>query len=151
LDNTITCLLTNIYGTSSTGIAFWLTGSDSRENRISTATFKDSAVGVEDDTNNTQYFTGVIAENNSQRNWTTHQNDHLVNCNIIPEFPSFLILPLFMIATLLAVIVYRRKHAASARATLLAVITYRRKHCWFLSKSIKKGDVVGDISICRAF
>ena len=29
---------------------------------------------------------------------------------IIPEFPSFLILPLFMIATLLAVIVYKRKH-----------------------------------------
>ena len=28
----------------------------------------------------------------------------------IPEFPSFLILPLFMIATLLAVIGYRRKH-----------------------------------------
>jgi endonuclease YncB( thermonuclease family) len=28
----------------------------------------------------------------------------------IPEFPSFLILPLFMIATLLAAIVYRRKH-----------------------------------------
>ena len=28
---------------------------------------------------------------------------------IIPEFPSFLILPLFMVATLLAVIVYRRK------------------------------------------
>lgn len=30
---------------------------------------------------------------------------------IIPEFPSFLILPLFMIVTSLAVIVYRRKHA----------------------------------------
>jgi len=30
---------------------------------------------------------------------------------IIPEFPSFLILPLFMITTLLAVIVYRRKHS----------------------------------------
>jgi len=29
---------------------------------------------------------------------------------IIPEFPSFLILPLFMLATLLAIIVYRRKH-----------------------------------------
>jgi hypothetical protein len=29
----------------------------------------------------------------------------------IPEFPSFLILPLFMFATLLAVIVYRKKHA----------------------------------------
>lgn len=31
------------------------------------------------------------------------------NNPIIPEFPSFLILPLFMIATLLAVIVYRRR------------------------------------------
>jgi len=30
---------------------------------------------------------------------------------IVPEFPSFLILPLFMIVTLLAVIVYRRKHS----------------------------------------
>jgi hypothetical protein len=30
--------------------------------------------------------------------------------NAIQEFPAFLILPLFMIATLLAVIVYRRKH-----------------------------------------
>ncbi|MCJ7423721.1 right-handed parallel beta-helix repeat-containing protein [Candidatus Bathyarchaeota archaeon] len=30
---------------------------------------------------------------------------------IIPEFPSFIILPLFMITTLLAVIVYRKKHA----------------------------------------
>jgi hypothetical protein len=30
--------------------------------------------------------------------------------HIIPEFPSFLILPIFMIATLLAVIVYRRKY-----------------------------------------
>jgi parallel beta-helix repeat protein len=29
---------------------------------------------------------------------------------VIPEFPSFLILPLFFIATLLAVIVHRRKH-----------------------------------------
>ena len=29
---------------------------------------------------------------------------------IIPEFPSFLILPIFFIATLLAVIAYRRKH-----------------------------------------
>ena len=31
--------------------------------------------------------------------------------HVIPEFPSFLILPLFMIATLLAVIVYRRKYS----------------------------------------
>ncbi len=33
------------------------------------------------------------------------------NLWVIPEFPSFLILPLFMIATLLAVILYRRKHS----------------------------------------
>jgi len=31
--------------------------------------------------------------------------------SVIPEFPSFLVLPLFMIATLLAVIIYRRKHS----------------------------------------
>jgi hypothetical protein len=30
--------------------------------------------------------------------------------DVVPEFPSFLILPLFMIATLIAVIVYKRKH-----------------------------------------
>jgi hypothetical protein len=29
---------------------------------------------------------------------------------VIPEFPPFLILPLFMVATLLAVVVYKRKH-----------------------------------------
>jgi parallel beta-helix repeat protein len=37
-----------------------------------------------------------------------HSTQELI---IIPEFPSFLILPLLMIAALLAVIVYRRKHA----------------------------------------
>jgi hypothetical protein len=37
----------------------------------------------------------------------THSTEEIV---IVPEFPSFLILPLFMIATLLAVIVYKRKH-----------------------------------------
>jgi hypothetical protein len=31
--------------------------------------------------------------------------------DVVPEFPSFLILPLFTITTLLAVIVYRKKHA----------------------------------------
>ena len=33
--------------------------------------------------------------------------DNIDHYPIVPEFPSFLILPLFMIATLLAVIVYR--------------------------------------------
>jgi len=35
----------------------------------------------------------------------------ITQTTVIPEFPSFLILPLFMIATLLAVTVYRRKHS----------------------------------------
>jgi len=38
----------------------------------------------------------------------------------IPEFPSFLILPLFMIVTLLAVIVYRRKHTLDNSAVHLS-------------------------------
>jgi len=42
---------------------------------------------------------------------STHQVIIDLDINIIPEFPLFLILPLFMIATLLAVIVYRRKHS----------------------------------------
>ena len=33
---------------------------------------------------------------------------------VVPEFPSFLILPLFMIATLLAAIVYRRKRTTNS-------------------------------------
>lgn len=36
------------------------------------------------------------------------QSTHKID--IVPEFPSLLILPVFMIATLLAVIVYKRKH-----------------------------------------
>jgi hypothetical protein len=51
-------------------------------------------------------------------NWTCTENTYIyVNyihptdkVIITPEFPSFLVLPLFMIATLLAVIVYKRKH-----------------------------------------
>jgi len=41
-----------------------------------------------------------------------NNTDHypLMSPYIIPEFPSFLILPLFFLATLLAVLVHRRKH-----------------------------------------
>jgi hypothetical protein len=34
---------------------------------------------------------------------------------VIPEFPSFLVLPLFMITTLLAVTVYRRRMERARR------------------------------------
>jgi len=51
-------------------------------------------------------------------NWTSEESTYIYfnyihsthKLIIIPEFPSFLVLPLFMIATLLAVIVYKRKH-----------------------------------------
>jgi hypothetical protein len=36
-----------------------------------------------------------------------------VPVTVVPEFSSFLVLPLFMIATLLAVIAYRKKHPAT--------------------------------------
>ena len=42
---------------------------------------------------------------------------------ILPEFPSFLILPLFMMATLLMVIVYRRKHTLDNSAVHLSEIS----------------------------
>jgi hypothetical protein len=37
-----------------------------------------------------------------------------VTIDVIPEFPSFLMLPLFMIGTLLAVMVYKRKCSLDA-------------------------------------
>jgi len=55
--------------------------------------FPDDTAWLLDETHTEIYYT------------YSHPSDILV----IPEFPSFLILPLFMIATLLAVIIYRRK------------------------------------------
>ena len=43
-----------------------------------------------------------------------HAVDYYPLMHPIPEFPSFLILPLFFITTLLAVIVYRRRHLTRA-------------------------------------
>lgn len=42
---------------------------------------------------------------------SNQDNFPLMHMHTIPEFPPFLILPLFTIATLLAVIIYRKKHA----------------------------------------
>ena len=41
--------------------------------------------------------------------YSTH-NVKIIGTTVIPEFPSLLILPLFMTATLLAVLICRRKH-----------------------------------------
>jgi len=40
----------------------------------------------------------------------------MVPYGTIPEFPSFLILPLFMVATLLAVIIYIKKGVKTSRS-----------------------------------
>ena len=58
------------------------------------------------------YYVNYNLADNSTHRWIYFEYEHsTLEIVIIPEFPSFLILPLFMIATLLAVIVYRRKHS----------------------------------------
>jgi len=57
------------------------------------------------------YFNDTIYDNTTHR-WIYFAYEHSTHkIDIIPEFPSFLILPLLMIATLLAAIIYRRKHS----------------------------------------
>jgi hypothetical protein len=53
----------------------------------------------------------IIAEDNMNNTITTEDLGYEYQYIVIPEFPSFLILSLFMITTLLTVIVYRRKHS----------------------------------------
>jgi len=61
--------------------------------------------------------TGVLVEwtatieNNETRVCSYEIVDTNINEWVIPEFPSFLILPLFMISTLLAVMLYKREHS----------------------------------------
>jgi hypothetical protein len=52
-----------------------------------------------------------MAEDMNNNTITTEPPGFTYQYQVIPEFPSFLVLPLFMIATLLAVTVHRRRHA----------------------------------------
>jgi len=55
------------------------------------------------------YHNYTLYDNTTHR-WICFAYEHSIHeIIIIPEFPSLLILPIFMIGTLLAVIVYRRK------------------------------------------
>jgi len=85
LNNTINCLLTNIYAYAPTGTGLWITGADSSKNRIIGATIKNSKMGVQDDTpeNNPQYFDSVISESTlgDSTSWQVKQNDMFTNCN----------------------------------------------------------------------
>jgi parallel beta-helix repeat protein len=57
------------------------------------------------------YYVNYTLYDNGTHRWIYLSYQHsMLEIIIIPEFPPLLILPLFMIATLLAVIVYRRKH-----------------------------------------
>jgi len=51
----------------------------------------------------------IIAEDNLNNIITTEEMGYSYKYHVIPEFPSLLILPLFTLATLLAVIVHKRK------------------------------------------
>lgn len=53
----------------------------------------------------------IMAEDNANNSITTEEMGYKNHYLVIPEFPSFLLLPLFMIITLLSVILYRRKHS----------------------------------------
>ncbi len=58
---------------------------------------------------NPTYWNYTLYDNGTHR-WIYFEYEHTTReIVIIPEFPSFLILPLFMIATLLAVKIYRKK------------------------------------------
>jgi len=56
------------------------------------------------------YWNYTLYDNGTHR-WIYFEYNHSeLEITIMPEFPSFIILPLFMMATLLSLIVYKRKH-----------------------------------------
>jgi parallel beta-helix repeat protein len=59
---------------------------------------------------NPTYWNYTLYDNGTHR-WIYFAYGHsTLEIIIVPEFPSFLVLPLFMVATLLAVIAHRKKH-----------------------------------------
>jgi len=107
LNNTINCLLTNIYAYSPTGTGLWITGADSSQNRIIGATIKNSKIGVQDDTpqDNRQYFDSVISEStlDNSISWQVKQNDMFTNCNYAPTLNMIYVLEAIAIVFLAAV------------------------------------------------
>lgn len=80
--------------------------------KISDVTYQFTIPGYD---NCTCVWYKIIAYDNSNANATKPDNGYFYDYHhYIPEFPSSLILTLFMIVTLLTAIVYRRKHSASS-------------------------------------
>ena len=76
---------------------------------------------------NPTHWNYTLYDNGTHR-WIYFAYQHSVHeIVIVPEFPSFLILPLFMIATLLAVIVYKRKHQTRNKKRSLALLVLSMK------------------------
>ncbi len=85
---------------------------------------------------NPTYWNYTLYDNGTHR-WIYFEYEHTtLEIVIIPEFPSFLILPLFMVATLLAVMVYRkqlkkgnisasRRNFARALVSTITICNYR--------------------------
>ena len=57
----------------------------------------------------------TISSTNPETTITVSWNIRSSNVWVIPEFPSALILPLFMIATMIVIIAYKKKNAGSAK------------------------------------
>lgn len=57
-----------------------------------------------------EWYTERVAEISPNETTAIRWKIRESNVWVVPEFPSLLVLPFFMIATLLAVIIYRRKH-----------------------------------------
>ncbi|MDH5375084.1 MAG: right-handed parallel beta-helix repeat-containing protein [Candidatus Bathyarchaeota archaeon] len=69
------------------------------------------SVIIDDGDTSVVYHNYTLYDNGSHR-WIYFAYEHSIHkIDIIREFPLFLVLPLFMIPTLLAVIVYKRKHS----------------------------------------
>jgi parallel beta-helix repeat protein len=70
----------------------------------------DISVIIDDEAVEVLHFNNTIYDNDTHR-WIYFAYQHSTHeIVIVLEFPSFLILPLFMIATLLAIVVYRKKY-----------------------------------------
>ena len=71
------------------------------------------SVVIDDGLTPVLYHNYTLYDNGTHR-WIYFAYEHTTHkVDIIPEFPSFLILPISMLATLLAAVLYRRKHSIS--------------------------------------
>jgi hypothetical protein len=69
-----------------------------------------------------EWYTERVAASSPNEKTALHWKIRETNVWVVPEFPSLLTLPFFMIATLLAVIIYRRKHPRHIEKTCSAEI-----------------------------